>query len=153
MSQLFFDTSAIVKRYVNEIGSAWVAGLVGPASGNAVHLARVTGVEAISAIARRQRTGLISRADAALMLADFRHDFFNEYHIDEISPAIIAQAMVLAEIHSLRGYDAVQLAVVMEVSAECLAQGLPLTLISADAELNAAAVIEGITVDDPNSHP
>lgn len=30
---------------------------------------------------------------------------------------------------------------------------LPLMLISAEAELNAAAVAEGLVVDDPNAHP
>jgi hypothetical protein len=29
----------------------------------------------------------------------------------------------------------------------------PLTLLSADGELNAAATAEGLAVDDPNAHP
>jgi hypothetical protein len=40
----FFDSSGIVKRYINEIGSAWVTSLVDPATGNPIHLASITGV-------------------------------------------------------------------------------------------------------------
>jgi predicted nucleic acid-binding protein len=66
---------------------------------------------------------------------------------------LLNRAMTLAETHSLRGYDAVQLAA-YEVNAFCTAHGLPpLTLVSADSELNTAATGEGLPVDDPNAHP
>jgi hypothetical protein len=62
--------------------------------------------------------------------------------------------MILAERHALRGYDAVQLAAALELQTVLTASGLPaLTLVSADAELNAAAAAEGLTVEDPNLHP
>jgi hypothetical protein len=41
MPAYFFDTSAIVKRYVHEIGSAWVQGTADPSSGNMVYLAAI----------------------------------------------------------------------------------------------------------------
>jgi predicted nucleic acid-binding protein len=150
---LFFDTSAIVKRYVNETGSAWVDTLVDPTTGNLIYLARITGVEVVSAITRRQRAGGISAPDAALMLTDFRHDFANDYLKIEIIPSRIAHAMSLAENHALRGYDAVQLACALRARAQSLRLGRPFTMISADAALNAAAVAEGLSVDDPNTHP
>jgi hypothetical protein len=41
----------------------------------------------------------------------------------------------------------------LETEKERLAVGLPpLTLLSADTDLNAAAVSEGLTVDNPNNH-
>jgi len=57
--------------------------------------------------------------------------------------------VTLVRRHGLRGYDAVQLAAVLEIHAT----DPSLTLLSADAELNAAALAEGLTVDDPNLHP
>jgi predicted nucleic acid-binding protein len=42
---LYLDSSAVVKRYVAEIGSAWVQGLTAPAAGNRSWIAAVTGVE------------------------------------------------------------------------------------------------------------
>ena len=47
-----------------------------------------------------------------------------------------------------------QLAVALEVNRSHQADGFgPITLISADRDLNTAAIAEGLTVDDPNSHP
>ena len=64
-----------------------------------------------------------------------------------------AMAIRLAETYALRGYDAVQLAAVLTVHAAREAQGLSrLTLVSADHELNTAAVAESLLVDDPNTH-
>jgi hypothetical protein len=138
---------------VNEIGSAWVDGLIDPAAGHSVRVASITGVEVLSAITRRERGGSISPYDSATVRADFRYDFANLYQVMDITPAIVTRAMALAELHAVRGFDAVQLAVALEVAAECRALGLALTLVSADAELNAAALAEGMTVDDPNAHP
>ena len=56
--------------------------------------------------------------------------------------------------HGLRGYDAVQLAAAIQVRDERLALGAsPPTLVSADTELNAAAMMEGLRVENPNHHP
>ena len=43
----FVDSSALVKRYVNETGSVWLSGLVAPAAGNDIYIARITTVEVI----------------------------------------------------------------------------------------------------------
>ena len=102
MPAYYFDTSALVKRYVDEDGSAWVAGLLAPDPGKRV---------------------------------------------------LVASAVSLAEEHALRGYDAVHLAAAMLVAKECEALGFPLTLVSADLELNEAATAEGLAVEDPNRHP
>ena len=53
-----------------------------------------------------------------------------------------------------RAYDAVQLAVALEVNRFHQAGGAaPVTLVSADQALNDAALAEGLAVDDPRSHP
>lgn len=153
MAVHFFDSSALVKRYVRETGSAWVLGLVNPSAGHQSYIARITGAEIAAAVAARARLGTLSAADAAVVSAAFRHDFRHEYRIIEITSAVIEAAMSLAEAHAIRGYDAVQLACALELYAECLAEGTTLILISADGALNAAATAEGMTVADPNSHP
>jgi uncharacterized protein len=62
--------------------------------------------------------------------------------------------MRLGNAHALRAYDAVQLAVALEVNRSHQEDGFgPVTLISADQALNDAATAEGLAVDDPNSHP
>lgn len=154
MAVYFFDSRAIVKRYVNEIGTTWVTELTRPATGNRVYLARVTGVEVISAMTRQARGGMLSATDVIAGVSEFRKHFASRYRVVEIRPALVANAMGLAEVHALRGYDAVQLAAALEVHARRVARRLSqLTLVSADAELNGAAAAEGLLVEDPLAHP
>jgi predicted nucleic acid-binding protein len=149
----FFDSSALVKRYVNETGTPWVLSLVGPGSGHSLYVARITGVEIASAIARQARSGALVAADAAGAMSRLRHDLSHEYRVVEIGPTLISDAMSLAETRALRAYDAVQLPATLPLKTRCDALGLALTLVRADLALNAAAVLEGLTVEDPNSHP
>lgn len=68
------DTSAVVKRYVSETGSAWINALCDPASGNSLHIARITAVEVVSALARRNRKGDIDQASFDTLVARFQFD-------------------------------------------------------------------------------
>ena len=154
MAAFICDASGIVKRYLTEVGSAWVQGLTDPAAAHEVFLTRLTRVEIVAAIARRARGGPVPPAAAPALLAQFRHDAAHQYTILEITPAVLADAERLAETHGLRAYDAVQLAAAADLHRERLAHGLSRpTLISADQELNAAAAAEGIDADDPTAHP
>ena len=107
----------------------------------------------VSALTRRQRGGSVSEIDAATAMADFRHDLSHQYRVIEITSTVITRAMALAETHSLRGYDAVQLANALIVQAMRETLGLSaVKLVSADRDLNSAAATEDLTVDNPNSH-
>lgn len=106
-----------------------------PAAGNLLHVARLTGVEVVSALARRLRSGSLSSAHAAAALTRFRTDFRTRFHIVGIRVALVNRAMRLTERHFLRAYDAVQLAAALQVHRRCLALGqslnwFPLTLTS-----------------------
>jgi len=154
MAVYFFDSSAVVKRYVQEKGTAWVTSVLDPTAGNANYIARITGAEGVSALTRRGRRGDLTACDTTNAIAQFRHEFASLYRLVEITPALVQRAMDLAESHALRGDDAVQLAAALEVNGYCLALGMPaLTLVSADTDLNTAAAAEGLTVENPNDHP
>jgi predicted nucleic acid-binding protein len=155
----YFDSSGLVKRYVAEIGSAWVISLTNPAAGHQVYIANITAVEVPAAINKRVRMGDINAGDATTAINNFQNDFSNQYHPIQVTDAIFASAAVLTGNHTLRAYDAVQLAAALEVNRQILALGPPaavvlsLTLISADNDLNTAAAAEGFAVDDPRNHP
>jgi uncharacterized protein len=116
MAILFFDSSAVVKRYIAEIGSQWVAGLMLPEAKNAIHIGVVTGAEVVAAFARRQRGGSLPPEQAAQAIAEFSDDWANLYDVISADRQVVNQAMVLAQRHGLRGYDAMQLASALEVS-------------------------------------
>src|SRR5215475_5259060 len=106
MAVYYFDTSAIVKRYVLETGTAWVLHLVDPANANEFYMVQLTGPELIAALFRRVRTGTLALVDARRAAANFRADWQNQYQIVEVHANVIERAMTLAESHGLRGYDA-----------------------------------------------
>lgn len=153
MAAYFFDSSALVKRYINETGTAWVRGITDPSVGARIYVAAITGAEVVAAVARKLKSGGVSAPAAAAVLSQFHSDYANQYRIITISNTVISRAMSLAESYALRGYDAVQLAGAVETNLRRLMLGAtPLTLLTADAELFAAGVAEGLPTDDPNSH-
>ena len=154
MAAFFCDSSAIVKRYIAETGSTYIDGFADLKTGNIVLLARITRVEVAAAFARRLKAGSLTIADAQNGLALFQHDLTNNYFTVEITPVLLSEAMRLATQHALRGYDAVQLAAAVEANSQRLSSSLPpLTLVSADVEMNNAAQVEGLSVENPNNHP
>lgn len=154
MADYFFDTSALVKRHVIEAGSAWVRSLVHARAAHDLYIARITAVEVTSAITRRQHSGHLSRAQAGAILGHFHRHLARRYHVIELTPSLFDAAMRAARKHRLRAYDAVQLAVVLNLHRRHQDAGLgPLTLVSSDQALNDAAAAEGLVVSDPRSHP
>jgi len=80
------------------------------APANEITIVALTGVEVVAAITRRARGGTITPADAASSCALFLSDLNADYEVVAVSDALLNQAIHLARLHSLRGYDAVQLA-------------------------------------------
>lgn len=153
MDAYYFDTSALVKWYVSETGTAWVTNVLGPDSENEVYTVRITGAEVVAAFSLRVRTGSVAPTDVQAAIAQFKNDFRGEFQVVEVTEVLVDAAMMLAERHGLRGYDAVHLAAALVMQALRGATGqTPITFVSADGRLNAAAAVEGLTVEDPNTH-
>jgi uncharacterized protein len=95
--EFFLDTSTVLKRYVQAIGTPWVQALAAPAAGNSLIIVRITLAETVAAITRRERGGTIAAAHAAAALADFQLDFARQYFIIEVSAPLVDQAAGLAE--------------------------------------------------------
>lgn len=153
MAAYFLDSSALVKRYARETGTAWMIGLFRRAAGHRLYIARITGVEVAAALARKRRGANLTADEATRSLARLRRDLSQRLRIVEITSALLTNAMALAEKHGLRGYDAVQLGALLEANHERLRQNLsPLVLVAADNELLAGGGAEGLMTDDPNNH-
>ena len=155
MTAYFLDSSAIVKRYLPEVGTPWIRQRCDPATGAAIVLGAITAVEVAAALAARHRAtgerGKVAHDDA---LALFLHHRDTAYDIIDLDRAILDQAIALPQRHRLRGYDAIQLATALAADRALRAANLsPLTFIAADRDLLVAARAEGLAVDDPNEHP
>jgi predicted nucleic acid-binding protein len=152
VSDYFFDSSALLKRYYTEQGTNWVASITIPQARNSIAIAQITPVEIMSGLQRRRRAGQISLPDARITRLLLDAHVLSEYKLIPLSDIVIARAKDLVSIYPLRAYDAVQLASALEALAHSPGAA-PLTFVSADTRLLAAAAAEGLATDDPNAHP
>ncbi len=97
MSVYFLDSSALVKRYVSEIGSDWVVDLCNPTLKHDVFITAITAVEITAAISRRSRAGSINIRDAITVYHQLKNDLKSEYQVIEVTDSIINLGMGLAE--------------------------------------------------------
>ncbi len=137
---LYLDTSALIKRYVNETGSLDVRAWLRSADDKATVL--ITRAEMSAAINRLQRMKFISQEDTTSALAEFRADWKDYYRLP-ITDGLVARADALACEHNLRGYDSIHLAAALNWQ-ELLEQ--PVTVVTYDKELVKAARALGMAV-------
>ena len=125
----FVDSSALVKRYVQETGTSWVRGITRHSPSTLIYIARITAVEVPCAIARRRKGKTLTPPRASSILRRFRQHLAGRYTVAEVTAALLDDAMRLGIKHALRAYDAVQLAVALEVNRFHQAGGSgPITL-------------------------
>jgi hypothetical protein len=154
MSPVYLDTSALLKRYVAEVGSGWVNALLADTAIPLFCISQLAVVEATCAFARRLRDGTLSPRMHAQVLLAFDYDCQCRYTLLDVVPVTIETACILANKHPLRAYDAMHLATAWLLSQELLrAGGQPLTFVSADDILLGIAHVEGLQAENPNHHP
>lgn len=154
MAAYYLESSALVKRYATEIGTKFVIGLLRPSAKNRFYSAKITEVEVCAALARKRKGLKMSAGGVTKALSRFRRSFAGGFTKPDLTNSIISEAIRLTDFYALRGYDAVQLATALETNRKRLSDDLgALVFVSADAELNNAAQMEGLAVENPNSHP
>lgn len=146
----FFDTSAIVKRYIREVGSSWVVETIGHQPAIRIIISRITWVEVLSALSRLRREGNISDSQLSKEIRAFNQHFRTQYQIIEFDRAISHIAGELVQRYPLRAYDAVQLASLLRLQkAYQPAESVRFTFVSADQRLVNVASSEGLTIVNP----
>ena len=115
MATTYLDTSALVKRYVAEVGSAWVRRLVARPGQQVLYTAALTEVEVRSALQRLVREGRVDTAQAQRLTQRVTQHFTRRYQLIRITRPVVAEAGRLVEGYPLRAYDAVQLACALTV--------------------------------------
>jgi predicted nucleic acid-binding protein len=104
---LYLDASALVKRYVAELGTSEVAEAI--ARAEVVGTSTISRTETAAALAKAVRVGTLAREAAASALQVFRSEWVNLVRVQP-TELLIAWADSLAWELGLRGYDAVHLA-------------------------------------------
>lgn len=153
MPKYFFDTSALVKRYCPEVGTAVVDSLFAT-QGDTRIVSRLCVIETVSALAMKVRMGELTAEDYSLTRKKF---------LSEISGGTIAAARILAAhyrlaerlIHrhattqKLRTLDALQLGIAIDLRDK----GRIDSFVCADESLCAIARDEGFSIVNPSVRP
>lgn len=138
---LFADTSALIKLYIEENGSAAMAAKTRDAR---LALSVLAYAEAYATFARRLRESLLTPDEHGRLVERFEYDWQGVIVLP-LRPALIGRLPPLVKAHPLRGADAVHLA-----SALSLQQaGLEVVFAGADERLMNAARLEGLETFHP----
>lgn len=140
---LFADTSALIKLYIEEDGSARMAERSADATVAASVLAYA---EVHSTFARRRRESLLTDAEHADLVAGFEDDW-QGLIVVALRPAIAGLTPRLVRNHPLRGADAVHLASALTLRDA----GIDVTFAGSDLRLVDAAETEGLEAFNPAS--
>jgi predicted nucleic acid-binding protein len=149
----YLDSSALIKAYLPEKGSAWIEELV--VSGT-IAISMLTVSEVASALSRRVREGTIDAGQRKRLFDTFLAHT-DRFQVMGVSPEVIddAAAILLRDPPSagLRTLDAIHLATAQRsfILARQAASESGV-LVAADRRLRDAAFALGTAVDNPEGH-
>ncbi len=133
--RIFFDTSALVKRYVEENGSDQVQTLCDQAE--SIVLSIICLPELISALCRLRRETSVTLEDYQYIRQMIVMDVA-DMDICPMTPEVMRHTLRCLETHSLRAMDAIHLG--------CALASAPERFVSADQRQLQAARAEGLNV-------
>lgn len=133
--RVFFDTSAFVKRFVEETGSQEVEDICQQAA--ELGLSIICLPEILSALNRKLRAGNIDKGVYLDIKQDVAEDI-KDADIINLSPSVLASTIQLLEENTLRSLDAIHIACALEWQADLF--------ISSDERQIAAATNSGLKV-------
>lgn len=135
---IYLDTSALIKRFVNEKGSPLVQSIVQRTE--AIATAKIAYAEIFAGLTRKLREGNLSKAQYALACRQFESDW-HAYLRVELGDDILLLARDLIQRRPLKGFDAVHLASALRLK---VALGEEVTFAAADGRLLKAAEGENL---------
>jgi len=149
----YFDSSALVKRYMAETGSAWVQARCNDPV-RTIATVDLSRIEVAAAFAAKLRGKFITQTEYQEARTKLVADAQKRYLLIPATTQRVDEAIELTARHKLRGYDAVHLPCALHLNRALLEDDLsPLTLVAADDDLLKAAQTEGLETENPNHHP
>jgi uncharacterized protein len=138
----YFDTSALIKHFVQEAGSRRVAAIITAEPWPAT--SKVAYAEVHAALARKLREGALTPAAHRTISLSFDSDWRVYLRIDLVDP-LLALTRELVLRHSLRGFDAIHLASALRLRERT---GEAVQFVASDGRLLTAAKNEGLATID-----
>lgn len=154
MSNYYLDSSALLKRYVREPGSAWINTIVAPTQQHAIFISELTLAEVAAVLAAKSRApNGITIAHRKRLLSRFLEDCEQIYSLIPVQRAIIDRAVFLSQTYRLRGYDSVQLATAITAwqAIMLVHSQSDFIFVANDSDLLLAAKSENLIIEMPEN--
>lgn len=148
---VYFDASALIKRYSAEVGTPIVNAIFERAYPTQVTCATLGVLEVVASLVRKHNDGRLSRSAYEQALIEVRAEIMDraEVRLAALSDELFFRALDLITRHNLNATDAVILRSVLDVQAAVRATGDEVMVCCADKRLLRAAQSEGLLALDP----
>ena len=152
---IYFDASALIKRYSREDGTAFVNETFQLAAPDRRMCLNLGLLEVISILVRKRNDGRLSEEQFRIAMVAFRAEVIDDESFSSLSvdDALILSASRLIEKHNLNATDAILLRSVLETRQTLQQSEGDLLLLTSDKRLVRAAKEEGVPVLDPELDP
>src|SRR5215212_6792554 len=145
MAIIFFDSSALVRRYdATEPGAATVRTLCRRSLARVLMIFELASVEVASALARKLREGSISPTNVRRLWRQFRYHAAYQYRVNELDEDTTLRAEQLVFRQPLRAADALQIASALEAKGPLTGLDSNFRFCTADERQRRAAEAEGL---------
>jgi predicted nucleic acid-binding protein len=144
----YLDSSAWLKKYFQEDGTAWMVNFFARNEERELACASLGVIEVTATLARKHKSQSIDSRSYQDALEELESDWENFSQI-QLTEEIVAEAKTSAKKFALRGADAVHFASALLLREDPLHEDDQIVFIVCDKELKAAAKLAGFTVVDP----
>jgi predicted nucleic acid-binding protein len=151
---LFFDTSALVKAYLNESGTPTVRAVLKRLRSPSLVMTRYVALEVLTTFARQLRSKQIDKRDYNAARTDFLGSAAARFQVIEVSDPILTSAHSLAHQHRQTSVGAMDiLHVATALHLESMVRPQPFVVASSDAGFLGLARACGLKTFDPETEP
>lgn len=148
---IYFDASALIKRYSQETGTPLVNEVFGQLPLNRMTCSTLGILEIISILVPKRNDGRLNQALFEQAMIEFRAEVIDheELSATSVNDALLLSALNLIPKHNLNATDAVILRSALNLRQVLEDNGDELMLLASDKRLVRAAQDEGITAFNP----
>lgn len=154
MYYFYFDASALVKRYTEEVGSDKVDFLFQNVPLNRLMCLAIGVAEVFSICVRKRNDGRITRHHFEQAVGYLDSEVINiesDFETIPVQNALIWESISLMDIHSINSVDAILLCSALDIVTNLGDENNELVLVASDQRLLRAAQTEGLLCFNPET--
>ena len=154
MYYFYFDASALVKRYTEEIGSDKIDFLFQNVPSNRLMCLAIGVAEVFSICVRKRNDGRITRHHFEQAVSYLDSEVINiesDFETVTVQNALIWKSISLMDTHSINSVDAILLCSALDIVTNLHDENNELVLIASDQRLLRAAQTEGLLCFNPET--